>query len=354
MIRSHLLSLAAPLLAVLSSPLLAAEVRTGGDPETDPDAFLQEVLGVMESHWLFSHQVDWNELRLEALAGIDEAESHGDTFAAIYRALRDGGDRHSYLLAPDPYARWRGRQAREASAPAVLDRDDWRSHEPFEGLETRLLDGHVGYVKLPPLGSADERVCRAYATHLYEGIRALDAERPHGWVVDLRENTGGNLWPMLAGLSSLIGPGRAGAFVSREGSEDFGVSAGRAWSAGPSGRVVTEQAVATAPFELSDPRPRIAVLTGPHTASSGEVVAAAFRGQDATRSFGARTAGYSTGNRSFELSDGSCLFLATSVCADRTGTRFPAGIACDEPVAETDAEGADAVVRAALAWLTQS
>lgn len=41
----------------------------------------------------------------------------------------------------------------------------------------------------------------------------LDAPDLVGWIVDLRGNGGGNMWPMIAGVGPVLGEGTAGAFV---------------------------------------------------------------------------------------------------------------------------------------------
>ena len=44
----------------------------------------------------------------------------------------------------------------------------------------------------------------AYADALYAEIGQAYHPEMTGWVLDFRRNTGGQLWPMLAGLSLLI------------------------------------------------------------------------------------------------------------------------------------------------------
>ena len=87
----------------------------------------------------------------------------------------------------------------------------------------------------------------------------------------------------------------------------------------------------TLPASASAPWPgRIAVLTGPGTASSGEMVAIAFRGQANARSFGQPSAGINTGNTPFPLRHGGLLVLATSTSLDRNGHRYAGPIKPDE------------------------
>lgn len=67
-----------------------------------------------------------------------------------------------------------------------------------------------------PSCPGDLRSVRAYAA---AGGRALrQHESADGWVVDLRGNSGGSMWPMLAvALPLLGGDGVIGAFVTRDG-----------------------------------------------------------------------------------------------------------------------------------------
>jgi C-terminal processing protease CtpA/Prc len=66
----------------------------------------------------------------------------------------------------------------------------------------------------------------------------------------------------------------------------------------------------------------VAVLTSNNTASSGEAVFVACRGRPSTRSFGNQTAGFSTSNRTFEMSDRAWIVLTGSTYADRNGQLY--------------------------------
>ena len=68
-----------------------------------------------------------------------------------------------------------------------------------------------------------------------------------------------------------------------------------------------------------------------------------------TRSFGLPTAGLSTANGTFPLSDGAMILLTTAIEADRTGRRYGDKIEPDEPQAATG-PGADPIATAG-AWL---
>jgi carboxyl-terminal processing protease len=211
---------------------------------------------------------------------------------------------------------------------------------PFNhSAHVRALEGGLGYVDVPGVVGEGE----SFDRHAIASIRLVDFGVPRcGWVVDLRRNVGGNMWPMLHALRPILGEATPGYFVSSTGREEFSYRYGR----GPGG---------SAPdYRLQKSDPPVAVLTSRLTVSSGEAIAIAFRGRPATRSFGEATAGLPTSNQSFPLVDGAVLVVTVSREADRTGRVYDGRIAPDEDVAidwtriGTDD---DPVLLAAAAWL---
>lgn len=208
-------------------------------------------------------------------------------------------------------------------------------------IEGRSLEGgRLAHVTVPAHAGQSMDASRRYVANARRLlVGQADAQRC-GWVVDLRPNGGGNMWPMLAALAPLLGSDTLGAFVSH-GSATRWTSAG----AQDDGGAMREYAVG-APGATLDLRAfPVAVLTGPRTASSGEAVTLAFRGRPFTRSFGAPTAGVSTANAPFPLPGGGLLNLTTARMADRTGRIFGDAIEPDEAVPD------DAALDAATRWL---
>src|SRR5438270_7244326 len=66
----------------------------------------------------------------------------------------------------------------------------------------------------PGFLAVDGPTATAFATRVQELIRAVDQPPACGWIVNLRQNGGGLMWPMLAGIGPLLGEGEAGATVS--------------------------------------------------------------------------------------------------------------------------------------------
>jgi carboxyl-terminal processing protease len=174
-----------------------------------------------------------------------------------------------------------------------------------------------------------------------------------GWVVDLRENTGGNCWPMLAGIGPILGEGVAGYFASQGSTKEYiyelwGYEHG--FSVSEKG---LKMVVVTKPYKVKKALP-IAVLIGNKTGSSGEVMVTSFKNHPRARLFGEPTGGYSTANWIYNLSDNATIELTTSVYADRKKVHYGKKIEPDVRVENTAANQDltnDSVIKEALNWL---
>ena len=51
-----------------------------------------------------------------------------------------------------------------------------------------------------------------FTKKLHGIVADLLAQKPDGWLVDLRGNGGGNMWPMLGGITAILGEGDLGSF----------------------------------------------------------------------------------------------------------------------------------------------
>ncbi|WP_313456412.1 S41 family peptidase [Stenotrophomonas sp.] len=242
----------------------------------------------------------------------------GEARSAIKQVLRALGDGHSFLMDP----------ARLANEPRV-------ARASFVAPQWEMLEPGIGYLAIPGIRAGDDALRVRYRDAVLDALRAGSAQGVHGWVVDLRDNGGGTMWPMLAGLEPLLRGQTPGYFQRPDGSRD-------AW---PNN---TTKASATAPDLGQVP---VAVLTSGRTGSSGEAMVVAFRGRAHTRSFGAPTFGVPTANTGHRLADGTVLQLTGSLFVDRNGKGDGKSLVPDEPVRELGV--ADRTRQAALEWLRQ-
>jgi C-terminal processing protease CtpA/Prc len=218
---------------------------------------------------------------------------------------------------------------------------------------SKILNQNIGYVNMKGFSSGDSISIQKYADSLQQRIKLMDNKNLKGWILDLRENTGGNCWPMLTGIGPLLGNGICGYFISNNQTKSSWF-----YQDGESGiNSFTIAKVSKEPYKLFNSLNPIAVLTGGRTASSGEIIVTAFHNKNNIRSFGECTCGLSTGNADFELSDGSMILLTTSIYADRKGNVFGKKIIPDETIEflyQSIGKPNDPVIKRAMDWIYES
>jgi C-terminal processing protease CtpA/Prc len=209
----------------------------------------------------------------------------------------------------------------------------------------------LAQIVIPQFSSSKREELDTFATNIQHVIAGLAARKPCGWIVDLRGNGGGNVWPMLAGVGPLLGEGPTGGRIDADGSRVPSFYRNGAAGSYVDKRETAWASVVGAPVVLRG-TPSVAVLIDRATGSSGEGIAVVFLGRESTRFFGESTYGASTSTYPFPLSDGSTLYLVTAVMSDRNGKAIEFGVSPDEEIlSEATISSNDPVVRRASEWL---
>ena len=263
-------------------------------------AYIDSVFVLMEEHELADGPIDWEQLHRETLYRAGGARTSDDTHKAVEWALRRVNP-HSSLLLPDKWADMERR---------------WREKPNYP--TGRMLNGGIAYITLPGFASQMDELILQYALEGQQLLRTFRDSGACAWIVDLRRNSGGNMYPMLVAIGPLIGDGNAGFFRAGSGLiKPWGYARGVSW-------LGTDTVVRLPPSKPPVPTivAPVALLTGPLTASSAEAIVAAFSGVANSRSFGSPTAGFSTGNTGYRLNDGATVMLTELVLGDRTGREY--------------------------------
>ncbi|MFJ3588032.1 S41 family peptidase [Streptomyces sp. NPDC090231] len=278
-------------------------------------AYLASALDVMEKHSLLTKDVDWPKLRKDAFAEAGQARTPSDTYRAIRQGLQDLNDGHSTFYDP------------EAASEAL--------NAPADDLilpEGRRLVGNIGHLTLPPEPS--DQVAAPYVRSARSIVAELDGQGVCGWIIDVRSNSGGDMWGPLAAVGAVLGDGTVGSAVYAGGKKS-------PWTLrNGTPRQYLDRWGPAKP--LARPAPPVAVLTSRRTASAAEAVTIAFRGRPDTRTFGEATKGVPTANVSYELSDGALVILTVAREADRTGRLYHGPLEPDVKVPEKEAPAAAA------------
>lgn len=280
--------------------------------EVDAPSLLDESVALIRTHALAADSVDWTSFLKEAHAHLSPGDPASKAYPDIESAIKRLNDGHSFFMN----AGW-------ATARSLNDGRNVAS-------EVKVLQGGIGYVLLPAFsGPSDAQ--RDYVEAIAGAMESQVRSVKHGWVVDLRQDTGGDVPTMLAAVRALLGKDAVGAYRAPE-RDDYAVYAGRgmAFTPGPT-------------IDLSGIP--VAVLLGPRTSSAGEMVAIAFHGRPRTRSFGLPTSGQASANAPFPLKDGSRLALKTAIDVDRHGEPFGHEVTPDQ---RTNGDA----IEPAIAWLS--
>jgi C-terminal processing protease CtpA/Prc len=296
-----------------------------GPPSAAAGQLLDSVYAAVREGSYWRDTVSWSVVEPQYRAMAEGAQTTDEAYDAIRWLLSRLGDHHSNVMSP---AMMRAMNASGSEAGAHA-----RSALP----EVKSLDGGFGYVMVPAFGSIDSSTGATFAADIRAGLGQIALATRCGWVVDLRLNGGGNMWPMLAGLQPFLGNGPLGYFQGADSVNGMPWRAGLGYAPSPASLASLD----TAP---------VAVLTGPLTGSSGEAVTIAFRGRPRTRSFGLPTAGLANANMSALLPDGGMLSLMNAVDVDRDGHVYGYKVDPDVKVPDGD-PGTDAALDLAISWL---
>jgi carboxyl-terminal processing protease len=338
------------LLPLLLAVILPAQAHTLSATDTLPcmqkaEQLLDEALHFMEKNYYRRDEVSWPDFEARARQQLFAAGNCEDAYASIKWCFKQLNEPHSFVMPPAKAARYNGDEDGPAPEPVLSDlvgeiRGEW-------------LQDSIAYLTVPWVSTTDSLVCERIADSLQRVIARLDARGGISrWIIDLRKNSGGNCWPMLTGIGPLLGDGVCGYFVSGDQRVSIAYHDGSAFE----GRHVLCR-VSDQGYRTQRAKKSIVVLTGRRTVSAGEIVALAFKGKAQTLLIGEPTAGYTTANATYMLSDRSMLVLTKCQEADYTGRICEGSIVPDKLISTAGhivgtAAGDDPVKDAAVSWLT--
>ena len=301
-----------------------------------PTEIVAEVIDLMRTNALKGERTDWPEIQELAnqVAGNNGGERERDLDSALRYLVSKLGDGHSHYLS-------------RAAVEPLLAPPSTSPHKLESIAELASMNGYP-LIAMQSFLTFEPAMELAAAGHLRALLNKAVASNSCGLILDLRTNSGGNMYPMLLGVLPLLPEGLMLSFKSAKGvSTDVSHQGGEIWQADNKATNGLENAPRAPVLQT-----RVAVLTGPQTGSSGEMVVLAFKGRTNTRFFGLPTAGVTSANQPFPLRHGGILALATSTTLDRSGTPHPGPIQPDERI-EPAGTPMNAE-QAAAAWLNKS
>lgn len=285
----------------------------------------EQIEKIVQKNSIVTDGIDFDSLRTGFDSKIDSFKSFTKVGIYFIKALQKAGDWHSFYFPK-----------------SFQDKQNEKQQKNLT-IKSNYIENGVGYVNVPTCFTTDPAIVKEYALQVREAIVKLDREHNiSNWIVDLRENSGGTMWPMLEGLLPLLGEGNFGYFyIPRYNAESNWLQTSRNTSTG------------LGKYECKNKNFKIAVLIGARTGSSGEMTAISFMGKSNVKFFGQPSAGATTSNRTFSLKNGDMLLLASGYCMDRNKKTYTGKLIPDVVVEKNNKED-NAAIETAKKWLNEN
>lgn len=258
-----------------------------------PEEYVRQVVQMIDTQAIYADTEEWREKRAETLENAKSANSYEETYDMLDQALKVGGGKHSRLVRPEE------EYGTEVQMPSYY------------------MEEEVFVVKLPEF-TGNLTQGQEYADMVCNALREYQDEIK-GVIVDLRDNCGGDMGPMIAAVSPVLPDGELMYFNIHGKVNPVTLQTG---SVNGGGSTMTVENA----FKLEGIP--VAVLQNELTASSGEATLLCFRGLDYVKSFGMPSAGYCSCNNVRNLYDDAMVLVTMGKDVDRTGKVF-----CEDPIA---------------------
>lgn len=167
-----------------------------GPAQTTPSAvvtaYLDQLVTVMQRRSINRLSIQWPAFRTAVLAEAGAAQTIPEAYPAVRVALGLLPDNHSFYVS---------------STGSTISNSSRRcSSAPFE---PPLLPEGIGYVRVGSF-SGFAPAATGFADSVQRTISSADRADLTGWIVDLRGDGGGKMWPMVAGVGPVLGGGTIG------------------------------------------------------------------------------------------------------------------------------------------------
>ncbi|MDR2273851.1 MAG: S41 family peptidase [Sphingobacterium sp.] len=271
-------------------------------------------LDTVERHAYRASLIKWDSIRplfieqTRTMSDINALEPH---FKKIISQLKDG---HSGLFFEKAD---QNQEAEQELFEKMAGMTDAEAGFPTKVFSHYMTKDHYAYIRIPAVFYEQ----RKYVDTMAVQLKALDGQQPKAWIIDLTENDGGSIFPMIWHFASLIDVDSTYALVARDGVEEK--QKVRMNNLNDHDQKMAKlfdlEYDQIPPIDIKNKNVPIVLLVSRFTSSSGEFFAAHFKGQKNVTIMGQTTSGHTSANEQFAVGNNYMINLTTSVIKDRIG-----------------------------------
>lgn len=275
--------------------------------------FYDSLVYHLKTHYLYRDSVEWSKvdsIKEQALKATNFSESLANC-TAVFDAINGS---HLNLFSDHGYYKWsKGRQYVQED----FNINYLLKYEKQPGFEVQVIEDQYGYILMPSMLMLDltQDSINLKTQRMYDEIMEINTiHKIKGWIIDLRFNSGGNVFPMLTALYHFLGDQ---TLYNCMDIEDELISRVNLKNGVINDSEDGLDKVIIRPTTKPNLKVPVALITGILTASAGELIPISFSGRANIITIGEPTAGFTTANSLTELPFDTKITLTTSFMKDK-------------------------------------
>jgi len=159
-----------------------------------------------------SSKIDWDKFRPQFLQKVSEVKNTEDLYPLFQNVIDSLKDGHSMIMVMEAG----DDESPEDFIKKYASITDAEAGAPKKNFDYKLLEGKYGYINVP--GTMLEH--KKYISTIGRQLSELDKQNPKAWIIDLTEDWGGSIIPMLWHFHSLIDKNESYYMVYNNGREE--------------------------------------------------------------------------------------------------------------------------------------
>jgi len=165
---------------------------------------------------MYSSIINWDILTKQVKVKAENAKTIQELKPAFETLLNGLRDHHGKVINSKDYsyiAWFTDYKNKRYIDNRIFDNEIWKIvNDTSIKFEYKLLTHRIGYLKIVGIGPLVD--IQKEAEKIRAAVIKLSKNKVKSWIIDLRYNGGGNMYPMVTGLGTLIGDGIVGKLVS--------------------------------------------------------------------------------------------------------------------------------------------